>query len=193
MDWITLLGTAFALAMDASAVAIAAGVTLGRVSLRHTFRLAWHFGFFQYAMPVIGWSGGLAVRPLIERYDHWAAFGLLVFVGGNMLREAVQHRDAKPEKRDPTKGMTLVMLSIATSIDALAVGLSFSVLNISIWFPALIIGIVAAACTAAGLHLGKTVGASSRIGSYADALGGIVLIAIGLKILFEHGVFKSFL
>lgn len=193
MDWITLLGIAFALAMDASAVAIAAGVNLRAVTPRHTFRLAWHFGFFQYAMPVIGWSGGLAVRSLIENYDHWAAFGLLAFVGGNMIREALQHHDVKPEKSDPTKGMTLVMLSVATSIDALAVGLSFSMLNISIWLPALVIGIVAAVCTGVGLHLGKTVGVSSRISNYADALGGLVLITIGLKILFEHGVFRSFL
>lgn len=193
MDLVTLLGTAFALAMDAIAVAIAAGATLRKVSARHTFRLAWHFGFFQYAMPVIGWSGGLAVRSYIEHYDHWAAFGLLAFVGGNMIREAVQHQDMKPQKSDPTKGMTLVMLSVATSIDALAVGLSLSVLNISIWFPALVIGVVAAVCTGVGIHVGKTVGASSRLSSYADGLGGMVLIAIGFKILFEHGVFRSFL
>ena len=193
MSLITLLGIAFALAMDASAVAIAAGVNLRTVTPRHTFRLAWHFGFFQCAMPVIGWSGGLAVRSLIEKYDHWAAFGLLAFVGGNMIREALQRHEVKPEKSDPTKGMTLVMLSVATSIDALAVGLSFSMLKISIWLPALVIGIVAAVCTGVGLHLGKTVGASSRISSYADALGGMVLIVIGLKILFEHGVFGSLL
>lgn len=192
MDTATLLGIAFALAMDAFAVSVAAGVSLGKVSARHTFRLAWHFGFFQFAMPVIGWGGGLAVRSLIETYDHWAAFLLLFFVGGNMIREAVQHKEIEPKKSDPTKGMTLVMLSIATSIDALAVGLSFSMLNILIWGPALVIGIIAALCTGAGLHIGRKVGASSPLGSCADMLGGLVLLAIGIKILFEHNAFSAF-
>ncbi|MEI6125098.1 MAG: manganese efflux pump MntP family protein [Pseudomonadota bacterium] len=192
MDIVTLVGIAFALAMDAFAVSVAAGVSLGDVSVRHTFRLAWHFGFFQFAMPVIGWSGGLAVRSLIEKYDHWAAFALLLFVGGNMIREALQHKESESKKSDPTKGMTLVMLSIATSIDALAVGLSFSVLNIIIWGPAVVIGLVAALCTGAGLHMGKRVGASSPIGRYADMLGGLVLLTIGLKILFDHNVFSAF-
>ena len=184
---------AFALAMDAFAVSIAAGIALKTVTRRQTIRLAWHFGLFQFAMPVIGWGAGSTVRSFIEGYDHWIAFILLLLVGGNMLREAFQSHKAEPSKKDPTKGMPLVLLSVATSIDALAVGLSFSVLNIAIWSPALIIGLVAALCTAAGIHIGKRIGASSHIGKYADMAGGIVLIAIGFKILYEHGALDRLL
>jgi putative Mn2+ efflux pump MntP len=191
LDTLTLVVTAFALAMDAFAVSIASGVSLKKVSIRQTFRLAFHFGFFQALMPVIGWSGGLTVRSLIEQYDHWVAFLLLALVGGHMIREAFHKDQDKKEKNDPTKGITLLMLSVATSIDALAVGLSLSILNISIWFPALIIGIVAALATAAGLHIGKRVGASSHMSQYAECIGGIVLLLIGVRILYEHGVFAG--
>jgi len=187
MTTAAVFGIAFALAMDAFAVSVAAGVTLRRVGTRHTFRLAWHFGFFQWAMPVIGWCAGSTVRPLIERFDHWTAFLLLLFVGAHMLQEAFQEHGAESQKGDPTRGMTLVLLSVATSIDALAVGLSLSLLNISIWFPALIIGIVAAVLTGAGIHIGSRIGAASRIGRYADIAGGLVLIAIGFRILYDHG------
>jgi putative Mn2+ efflux pump MntP len=187
MDNLTVFSIAFALAMDAFAVSIAAGVNLKKVTRRQTIRLAWHFGFFQFAMPVIGWGAGSTVRPYIESYDHWIAFTLLLLVGGNMLREAFQKQQTDSREKDPTKGMSLVLLSVATSIDALAVGLSLSVLNISIWFPAIIIGCVAALCTGAGIHIGRHIGDSSRIGNYADMAGGIVLIAIGFTILYKHG------
>jgi putative Mn2+ efflux pump MntP len=192
MDIATLMGTALALAMDAFAVAVASGVSLKIVSPRQTFRLAWHFGFFQALMPIIGWSGGLTVRPLIEHYDHWVAFVLLALVGGHMILEAMDKKKEEERPRnDPTRGLRLVMLSVATSIDALAVGLSLALLKISIWLPALVIGAVATIGTAAGLHLGKKAGASSRLGSYAEVTGGLVLIAIGLKVLYEHGVFSA--
>jgi putative Mn2+ efflux pump MntP len=187
MDNLSVFAVAFALAMDAFAVSIAAGVTLKKVTRRQTIRLAWHFGFFQFAMPVIGWGAGNTVRPYIESYDHWIAFILLLLVGVNMLREAFQTQPAKQQRNDPTRGISLVLLSVATSIDALAVGLSFSILDISIWFPALIIGCVAALCTGAGIHIGRRIGDSSRIGNYADMAGGIVLIAIGFTILYKHG------
>jgi len=191
MDFITLMGTAIALAMDAFAVAVASGVTLKVVSPRQTFRLAWHFGLFQALMPIIGWSGGLTVRSLIEHYDHWVAFVLLALVGGHMIWEALEKEKELQQKNDPTKGLRLVMLSVATSIDALAIGLSLSLLKISIWLPALVIGVVATVATAAGLHLGKKAGSSSHLSSYAEVAGGLVLIAIGLKVLYEHGVFAD--
>ena len=191
MHTLTLLGTAFALAMDAFAVSIASGVSLKRISLRQTFRLSFHFGFFQALMPVIGWSGGLTVRSLIEQYDHWIAFVLLALVGGHMIRESFHGEEEEQEKNDPTRGITLVILSVATSIDALAVGLSLSILNISIWFPALVIGIVAAIATGAGLHIGKQVGTASKVSHYAELVGGIVLLLIGVRILYEHGVFAN--
>jgi putative Mn2+ efflux pump MntP len=145
---------AVALAMDAFAVAIAAGVTLKKISFRQNFRLAWHFGLFQAMMPVLGWSAGLSIRGWIADYDHWVAFGLLAFVAQGMLRAAFKKKTGTEERKDPTRGLTMVMLSVATSIDALAVGLSLSMISVSIWTPALIIGLVAGAFTTAGMHLG---------------------------------------
>ena len=186
MTLLNIIAIAIALAMDAFAVAIATGVRLKRVSLRQFFRLAFHFGLFQAMMPVIGWAAGLTVRESIERYDHWIAFGLLTFVGVNMIREAFKMEEGAREKHDPTRGLTLVMLSVATSIDALAVGLTISMLRVAIWLPALVIGLVAGAFTVVGLHLGKAVGAAERLSPVAEGLGGVVLLAIGLKILIEH-------
>ncbi len=187
MQLVNISAIAVALAMDAFAVAIVAGVNLKDVTFRQTFRLAWHFGFFQAFMPVIGWAAGVSVRTYIERYDHWIAFGLLTFVGIKMIREAFQHEKEETPQKDPTKGMTLVVLSIATSVDALAVGFSISMLNIPIWTPAAIIGIVAGLFTILGLHIGKRIGAAVRLGLYAEIVGAMVLFAIGLNILHEHG------
>ena len=187
MSLFGLLGIAVALAMDAFAVALATGVSLPRVTGRHTFRLAWHFGLFQALMPVLGWLGGMTVQSYIESYDHWLAFGLLGFVGGRMLVESLSHHEKDEKTTDPTRGLTLAILSVATSIDALAVGLSLAMLKISIWRPALVIGLVAAAFTAAGLHLGRLLGRTSRLGAYAEFIGGLVLLGIGLNILREHG------
>jgi len=184
---VNISAIAVALAMDAFAVSIATGVSLKDVSFRQTFRMSWHFGLFQAMMPVIGWGAGLSIRVYIERYDHWVAFVLLAFVGVNMIREAFQHDKGEEQKKDPTKGVTLVILSVATSIDALAVGLSISILNVSIWTPALIIGIVAGIFTIVGLQIGKRIGSATRLSRYAGAIGGIVLLSIGFKILHEHG------
>lgn len=183
-----MLIIALALAVDAFAVALGAGVSLCNVGFRQTFRLAWHFGLFQAGMNIIGWAAGLTVRNLIESVDHWIAFGLLCFIGVRMIREAMEDDDSR-KTTDPTRGKTLVLLSVATSIDALAVGLSFSLLHISIWIPALVIGVVATVLTAVGLHLGCLVGSTSRLGSRAEIIGGLVLVAIGINILHEHGVF----
>ncbi len=187
MQFVNISAIAVALAMDAFAVSIATGVSLKDVSFRQTFRLSWHFGLFQAMMPVIGWGAGLSIRVYIERYDHWVAFVLLAFVGINMIREAFRHDKGEEQKKDPTKGVTLVILSVATSIDALAVGLSISILNVSIWTPALVIGIVAGIFTVVGLQIGKKIGSATRLSRYAGAIGGIVLLAIGFKILHEHG------
>ncbi|WP_419659322.1 MntP: putative manganese efflux pump MntP [Desulfosarcina variabilis str. Montpellier] len=192
MELVNILAIAVALAMDAFAVSIAAGVTLKSVSLRQTFRLAWHFGLFQAMMPVIGWSAGLTVRSHIEAYDHWVAFGLLVFVAQGMLRSAFKGDDDKENAKDPTRGMTMVMLSVATSIDALAVGLSLSMINVSIWTPALVIGLVAGGLTTVGMHLGKAIGSMAQLSRWAELTGGLVLLAIGVNILWEHGALNVF-
>lgn len=193
MHILTVLGIAVALAMDAFAVAIATGVTLRQVSIRQTFRLSWHFGLFQALMPVIGWGLGSSIQSYVEAYAHWVAFVLLALVGSNMLKEAILiDDDAEPASRkDATRGKTLVVLSIATSIDALAVGLSMSMLNVSIAYPAIIIGIVAGLFTVAGLHLGKRAAGLTRLSNSAEAMGGLVLWLIGLNILRESGVFAT--
>jgi manganese efflux pump family protein len=180
---LTLLGIALGLAMDAFAVAIGAGLQLCGATPRQTFRLAWHFGLFQAFMPIIGWLAGRTVAHYIAPVDHWIAFGLLAFIGGKMIWEAFHH-DEDAEVCDPTKGWRLVMLSIATSIDALAVGLSLALLGVSIWYPALVIGIVAGVLTIIGMELGKRFGA--LLGRRMEIVGGIILIGIGVKILVEH-------
>jgi manganese efflux pump family protein len=195
MHIFTILGIAVALAMDAFAVAIATGVSLKQVSFRQTFRLSWHFGLFQALMPVIGWSLGATIENYVAAYAHWVAFTMLALVGTNMLKEAIftesDENEAAPRK-DATKGMTMVMLSIATSIDALAVGLSMSMLRVSIAYPAVIIGIVAGLFTIAGLHLGKRVAHLTWLSTWAEILGGLVLWIIGLNILRENAVFSTF-
>ena len=190
MQFLTVLFIAIALAMDVFAVSIATGIVLKRVDVRQTFRMAWHFGLFQAVMPIIGWIAGLSVRSFIDKYDHWAVFALLFFVGLHMIREAFKEEDNEISvQKDPTRGMVLIVLSIATSIDALTVGFSFSLLNVSIWIPALIIGIVSILFSIVGLNIGKGLGKLSFVGKYAEIAGGIVLILIGVKILYEHGVF----
>src|SRR5512134_4038247 len=119
MDLLTLLGIALALAMDAFAVALATGMNLAAVTGRHLFRLGFHFGLFQALMPIIGWLAGQTVQQHIAAWDHWIAFGLLAFVGGHMLWEARSEEHEAKDPRDPTRGLSLVILSVATSIDAL--------------------------------------------------------------------------
>lgn len=185
------MAIAVALAMDAFAVSVAAGIKLGQVNFRQNFRLAWHFGLFQAMMPIIGWTAGLTIRRQIERYDHWVAFALLLFVAQSMLREAFKSDEDHQNAKDPTKGATMVLLSVATSLDALAVGLTLSMINVTIWTPALVIGIVAAAFTTIGMHIGQRVSRAALVRRYADCIGALVLLAIGLNILREHGVFSG--
>ncbi len=184
MDVLTLAGIAIALAMDAFAVALAAGMTLPQLTGRHLFRFGFHFGLFQGLMPVLGWLAGISVRQQIESYDHWLAFTLLFCVGAKMLYDAIYDQEEEKTGSDPTRGLSLVMLSIATSIDALAIGLSLAVLGISIWSPALVIGLTAAVLTVAGMLLGRRLG--EVWGTRVGIAGGLLLIAIGIKILLEH-------
>jgi putative Mn2+ efflux pump MntP len=183
MDTITLIGLALALAMDAFAVALGTGTILTRLTGRHLFRLGFHFGLFQALMPVIGWLAGQTVMHWVSSWDHWIAFGLLALIGGRMIYEACS-ADKTTDEHDPTRGLSLVMLSIATSIDALAVGFSLSVIGVSIWLPAIVIGLFAGVLTVIGMFVGDRIG--SRWGTPVEIIGGLVLIAIGSKILFEH-------
>jgi putative Mn2+ efflux pump MntP len=191
MTLLNITAIAVALAMDALAVAIAAGIALGEISFRQNFRLAWHFGLFQALMPILGWSAGLTIRQIIANYAHWIAFALLLFVAQGMLRAALKPEEHQDQQKDPTKGLTMVMLSVATSLDALCVGFSLSMIRVSIWLPAAIIGVVAGLFTTAGMHLGKRIAGASRVRRWADCLGAAVLVLIGINILREHGVFTG--
>ena len=182
MSFPELLALAAALAMDALAVSIAAGITLGRPRPAQLLRMPLAFGLFQAAMPAAGWLLGLSVRRLIERWDHWIAFALLVFVGFNMLREAFSGGDERVEAKDPTSGMTLLLL---------AVGLSFSLLHLPIAVPALVIGVVCALISLGGMLLGARLGRTGCVRCWAGAAGGIALLGIGVRILYEHGVFRE--
>jgi putative Mn2+ efflux pump MntP len=184
MSWLSLLAIALALAMDAFAVAIVTGLALSPMTRRHVFRLAFHFGLFQAMMPILGWTAGTAVHRYIAAYDHWIAFGLLAFVGGKMIASVLHGPGETRTANDPTSGWDLVLLSIATSIDALAVGISLAVISVRILLPALIIGIVASGLTTVGMLLGRRIGAAW--GKRVEVLGGLVLIAIGIRILIEH-------
>ncbi len=174
---------ALSMAMDAFAVCLAAGTLEKTHGVRPAFRLSFHFGLFQFIMPVIGWLAGMTIERLIQDYDHWIAFGLLGFVGGRMIYSALCGGDEKTSN-DPSRGWNLVLLSIAVSIDALAVGLSLGVLGILVWYPAIIIGIVTSALSLVGLRIGNSFG--KKFGKPVEIIGGLVLIGIGLRILIQH-------
>ena len=183
--WI-VLGMAVALAMDCFAVAMGASCGADRLSPRQTLRMASSFGAFQFVMPVLGWFAGENVLRYIERLDHWIAFGLLAFVGGKMIFESFEKKGEGSGGRpaDRTRGTQLLILSLATSIDALAVGLSLAMVRTGILGPAAIIGVVSFGLTVLGAKLGPLAG--RVVGRRAELAGGLVLIAIGIKILAQH-------
>ncbi|MBL0176107.1 MAG: manganese efflux pump [Ignavibacteria bacterium] len=183
MDLAEVLLIAFALAMDAFAVALSTGAYLVRVNVRQTFRLVFHFGLFQFFMPILGWVAGAQLLRFMSAFDHWIAFALLAFIGGRMIASAFQTRE-DAIRGDVTRGMSLVALSVATSIDALAVGLSLAVIDTPIVFPSLVIGVIAALMTFLGLRLGERF--SAAFGKRMEFAGGVILVCIGAKILFEH-------
>ena len=180
LNFFNILVIAVGLSMDAFAVSVATGLRLENVTHRHTFRIAFHFGLFQFLMPVAGWLAGSQLANRIKPFDQWAAFGLVAFVGGKMLRESRQMKKDRAAS-DPTRGVMLVTLSLATSIDALAVGLSMAFLDVSAWMPSIVIGVVAALLSAVGILFGH--GSASAFSQWAEVAGGVVLILIGLKVL----------
>ena len=179
-----LISIAFALAMDAFAVAIAVGCRLERLSYRPVFRLSFHFGLFQFLMPIIGWVLGRQVERYVYSFDHWIALVLLAFIGGKMIWESFSHDGRQTALTDPTRKWSLIGLSIATSIDALAVGLSLALLNVQIVSASIVIGIVAAGMTLIGLKSGRALG--DKFGHRMELIGGLILFAIGVKIVLQH-------
>lgn len=183
MSLITIFLLAVGLGIDAFSVAIGIGAANSKKSWVPVLRLSLAFGIFQFVMPLAGWLAGSTVADRIQMFDHWIAFALLALVGGKMIWEGFE-KESDEEKADQTRGWPLFLLSIATSIDALAVGFSFSLLKTPILFPAAIIGVVCFVMTAVGMIFGK--GLARIFGKKVEILGGLVLIAIGVKILLEH-------
>jgi manganese efflux pump family protein len=181
--WFNLLFVAVGLSMDAFAVALAAGMAVKNVTPRHVFRVAFHFGLFQFFMPLLGWAAGRQLTDYIGNYDHWLAFFLLGGVGAKMLWESVAGGEETAAKTDPTRGLLLVTLSVATSIDAMAVGVSMAFLKVDVLLPCVVIGVVTAALSSIGILLGGGGRIGRRWEHWAEAAGGVVLILIGLKSL----------
>ena len=174
---------AIGLAMDAFAVSLGVGTSNQAKLIRSKIRLASHFGIFQCGMTLLGWLGGNTIENLIRNFDHWIAFILLAFVGGRMIGSGLPP-DEESYSSDPSKGGLLVVLSLATSIDALAVGLSMAMIGSPILIPSLIIGVVTFLLSIFGLFFGNQLG--QRFGKRMEIVGGLILIGIGLRILITH-------
>lgn len=183
MSFGELLILAIGVSMDALAVAICKGLAISRLKARHMLIVGAWFGIFQALMPTIGWLLGSAFAELITAIDHWIAFVLLAIIGGNMVREALGKDEE--EGVDPSLAFAgMLMLAIATSIDALAVGVTFAFLKVNIAAAVLLIGLCTFTISAVGVKIGNVFG--TRFKSRAELLGGVVLILIGVKILLEH-------
>jgi len=175
---------ALGLSMDSLAVSISCGMILKRFRIKHIFRIALLMGLFQGVMPLIGYMAGISFQKYIESFDHWIAFGLLAYLGGRMLYEGICAKDDESKCFDPTKVVTLLGLAIATSIDALAVGLSFALLKIEVIEPVIIIGFTTFILSFVGAAFSSKFG--HRVNLKMEIIGGIILIGIGVKILAEH-------
>ena len=181
MGFIELLLIAVGLSMDAFAVSVCKGLSVKKVGVKHAALAGLYFGGFQFLMPVIGYLLGFRFESVIESIDHWVAFVLLAFIGGNMIKESF----GKAEELNDDFGVkTMLLMAIATSIDALAVGVTFAFLEVQILPAAGLIGVTTFLLSFAGIYIGNVFGA--RYKSKAELAGGIILVVIGLKILFEH-------
>jgi putative Mn2+ efflux pump MntP len=183
IDFVSILLIAVGLSADCFAVALGVSTQVTERFSLQVLRVSLSFGLFQALMPILGWLAGTTIVEFIESFDHWVAFVLLAVVGGRMLWEAL-HSHSEQKKTDITKWHILLILSIATSIDALAVGLSFALLKVNITLAVLTIGLISLIVTAIGFGLGRKVG--QMVGKRAEAVGGIILFVIGIRILLTH-------
>jgi len=183
MNTMTVILIAFGLAMDAFAVSVTSGLTIKDLRINHALTLAASFGLFQAVMPVVGWAAGIGLKGFISDIDHWIAFGLLSIIGLKMIYESTQMKSDK-EPGNPLNVYVLLMLSIATSIDALAVGLSLSFLKVFIVTPAIIIGVITFLLSFTGVYVGDRFGHVFE--NKIEIIGGLILIGIGIKILVAH-------
>ena len=178
-----ILVIALALSLDAFAVSLAASASGHVTDKRAAFRLSFHFGLFQFLMPILGWVLGTTIEPTIAAFDHWIAFALLAFVGVRMITSAIK-LNPRRQADNPSRGVVLVMLSTATSIDALAIGVSLAMLRMAIWYPSIVIGLVTAGMSVLAIVSGNRIG--SRLGERAQLVGGVVLLLIGMRIVISH-------
>ena len=185
MTLVEILIIAVGVSMDAFAVSICKGLSVSRLRLRNVLSVALWFGGFQALMPLIGYFLGVSFADFVSSVDHWIAFVLLGIIGGNMIREAFGKDDDEHSDSD-FSFRTMLALAIATSIDALAIGVSFAFLKVNIWEAVILIGLITGAFSAMGIFVGNVFG--SRYKSRAELAGGIILIAMGLKILLEHTI-----
>jgi manganese efflux pump family protein len=183
LDTITLLFIATGLSMDAFAVSVTSGLIIKKNRFNSAVKIAFLFGLFQAIMPVIGWSMGINLRNFIQSFDHWLAFGLLAFIGCKMIYESFHEKENKKDI-ERLHFFSFLLLAIATSIDALIVGVSFAFLNFAILIPILIIGLVTFLFSFAGFFIGNKIGHFFE--KKIEIIGGIILIGIGAKILIEH-------
>lgn len=188
MNHLNIIGIAIGLSMDAFAVSVTNGMVIKNFRFRHALRMALFFGIFQAIMPILGWSAGLTFAEYIKDYDHWIAFLLLTIIGGKMIWESRELEECDFSKKNCTHLPTLIILSIATSIDALAAGLSFAMLNQPMIEPVLIIGFITFIVCLIGAKLGDRFG--HLFENKVELAGGIILILIGVKILIEHLVME---
>ena len=184
MTFIELLLIAIGLSMDAFSVSICKGLTTKKFSWRMALICGLWFGLFQAVMPTIGYYLGAQFQEMIEAYDHWIAFGLLFLIGANMIREAIWGKKEEGENNNDLDFKTMFFLASATSIDALAVGVSFACIQVKLWSSVLIIGLTTFLFSILGVKIGHVFG--SKFEKSAGIVGGIILILIGLKILLEH-------
>jgi manganese efflux pump family protein len=182
-ELLIILFIAISLGLDAFSVSVAAGAYYGKADKHQKFRLSFHFGLFQFFMPILGWLLGRNLLEYIEAFDHWIVLIILSIIGGKMIWDNIREEGIEVRK-DISKGLSLVTLSVATSIDALAIGISIGLLDQDIWLASIIIGIVAAAMSLLGVKLGEKL--SGKFGQKAAVFGGVVLILIGIKVVVEH-------
>ena len=184
MGFLELLIIAVGVSMDAFAVSVCKGLSVSRVRPQHALKTGLWFGGFQALMPVIGYFLGVSFADLVSSVDHWIAVVLLAIIGGNMIKESFEKEECCSSADSDFSFRVMLAMAIATSIDALAIGVSFAFLRVNIWIAVLCIGLVTGAFSAAGVYVGNLFGRKYK--SKAEFVGGAILIAMGLKILLEH-------
>lgn len=182
MDFFEIILIGFGLAMDAFAVSICKGLSMKKIKWKNAIIIAIYFGLFQAIMPVIGFFLGSTFSKFIQKMDHWIAFVLLSAIGVNMIKES--NDDEGENRNDRADFKTMIVLAIATSIDALAVGITFAFFEVNLWLASLIIGVITFCLSFIGVVIGNKFG--DKFQNKAELAGGFILIVIGLKILIEH-------